>query len=150
MSAKPIKVANRFLARQTSLRSFDKNLYDIADYRELDVEPEDPNENGVLLPQLFLAFKNIKTALFLVLVSRSPDGIYRYNFEIVHHTGGGSMGYPSINSHKVGSTLKDCLINAMELCKSSKYDPELAEAAQKALPLLTRIRTYQMTIFDIL
>lgn len=150
MSAKPIKVANRFLARQTSLRSFDKNLYDIADYRELDVEPEDPNENGVLLPQLFLAFKNIKTALFLVLVSRSPDGLYRYNFEIVHHTGGSSMGYPSINSHKVGSTLKDCLINAMELCKSSKYDPELAEAAQKALPLLTRIRTYQMTIFDIL
>ena len=131
MSAKPIKVANRKLALQTSLRYYKKDVYDIADYRELDVEPEEPNENGVLLPQLFLAFKNIKTALFLVLVSRSPDGLYRYNFEIVHHTGGGSMGYPSMNSNKVGKTLKDCLINAMELCKSSEYDPELAEAATK-------------------
>lgn len=150
MSAKPIKVANRFLARQTSLRFFDKDIYDMADYRELDIESETPNEHGVLMPQLFLAFKNIKTALFLVLVSRSPDGLYRYGFEIIHRSGGGSMGFPSMNSHKVGKTLKECLINAMELCKSSKYDPELAEAAQKALPLLTRIRTYQMTIFDIL
>lgn len=150
MSAKPIKAANRFLARQTSLRFSDKNLYDIADYRELDVEPEDSNEHGVLMPQLFLAFKNIKTALFLVLVSRSPDGLYRYDFEIIHRSGGGSMGFPSMNSHKVGKTLKECLINAMELCKASKYDTELAEAAQKALPLLTRVRTYQMTIFDIL
>lgn len=150
MSAKPIKVANRFLARQTSLRFFDKDIYDMADYRELDIEPETPNEHGVLMPQLFLAFKNIKTALFLVLVSRSPDGLYRYGFEIIHRSGGGSMGFPSMNSHKVGKTLKECLINAMELCKASKYDTELAEAAKKALPLLTRVRTYQMTIFDIL
>lgn len=150
MSAKPIKVANRFLARQTSLRFFDKDIYDMADYRELDIESETPNEHGVLMPQLFLAFKNIKTALFLVLVSRSPDGLYRYGFEIIHRSGGGSMGFPSMNSHQVGKTLKECLINAMELCKASKYDTELAEAAKKALPLLTRVRTYQMTIFDIL
>lgn len=152
MSAKPIKVANRSLARQTSLVFFNKkDVYDIADYRELDIKPVDhPNEHGVLMPQLFLAFKNTKTALFLVLVSRSPDGLYRYNFEIVHHTGGGSMGSPSMNSHKVGKTLKDCLINAMEQCKSSEYDPELAEAATKTLPLLTRVKTYQMSIFYIL
>ncbi len=151
MSAKSIKVANRFLAMQTSLRLLKKDVYDIVDYLELDIEPVDhPNENGVLMPQLFLAFKNINKALFLVLVSRSPDGLYRYGFEIVHHTGGGSFVYPSMNSHKVGKTLKDCLINAMELCKSSEYDPELAEAAKKTLSLLTRVRVYQMTIFDIL
>lgn len=151
MSAKPIQVANRSLVRHTSLRFFDKkDVYDIADYRELDIKPVDhPNEHGVLMPQLFLAFKNTKTALFLALVSRSPDGLYRYNFEIIHRSGGGSMGFPSMNSHKVGKTLKECLINAMELCKASK-DTELAEAAKKALPLLTRVKTYQMTIFDIL
>nr|DAR35744.1 MAG TPA: hypothetical protein [Caudoviricetes sp.] len=38
----------------------------------------------------------------------------------------------------------------MKLCESSEYDPELAEAATKTLPLLTRVKTYQMTIFDIL
>lgn len=156
---KPTKIVNRLFDRLAGYQCYADGIYDIRDYRGLEIDPQTPNENGVLPPVLWFCFRNTKTELFLINLSRTPNGKYVFGYETCHGAyGGGSSCFPSEKwrfNKPYTADLKQCLINAMKYIINYDFsfgdeDRKLREAAADALKDLRRPEIRQFTIFDIL
>lgn len=156
---KPIKIVNRVFDRLAGYQYYADGIYDIRDYRGLEIDPQTPNENGVLPPVLWFCFRNTKSELFLINVSRTPNGKYIFGYKTCHGAyGGGSSCFPSEKwrfNKPYTTDLKQCLINAMKYIINHDFsfgdeDRKLRETAADALKDLRRPEIRQLTIFDIL
>ena len=151
MSPQPVKIANRMFGRFVGA-----TVYDIEDFREFELTPQEPNDSGVLRPQLWLSFKNTRSRLYAINVSRKMDGSYVFGYEIYRGSGSNSC-YPSErwkHNHPKAETLQKCLINAMRYMTKFQWyhgviDQEVKEAAEVALRIIKRKEIRQMTIFDL-
>lgn len=155
----PIKIANRMFDRICGYSRYADCVYDISEFRGMEIPPCEPNDCGVLPPKLWFCFKDTKEQLFVVNVSRKPDGAYVFGYELMHGPGGGgSCCFPSMrwrHNRPGADTLRKCLVNAMKYMVKreisfGEIDRDVRKAAGQALRIVRRPEVYQMTIFDML
>lgn len=154
-----IKIVNKLFDRICGYKLYAECVNDISEFRGMEIPACQPNECGVLPPKLWFSFKNTKDQLFVINVSRKPDGTYVFGYELMHGAyAGGSSCFPSMrwkHNNPKANTLKECLVNAMKymLCYERFYgvvDEDVKKAAEQALRIIGRPEVYQMTIFDLL
>lgn len=153
----PIKMANKMFDRNCGYKHFAKCVYDISEFRNIDIPPCETNDCGVLTPRVWVSFKNTKDQLFVINISRNPNGAYVFGYDIMHGPyGGGSGCFPSMkwkHNNPPARTLQKCLVNAMKYMMNSYIGvikEDVRKAAERALRIVQRQQVYQMSIFDIL
>lgn len=154
-----VKIANKMFDRICGYHLYVEYVNDISEFKGIEISPCEPNSSGVLPPLRWFVFRNTKDELFVINVSRTPDGAYVFGYELMYGScGGGSLCFPSMrwkHNNPRADTLKKCLVNAMKYIINYKFcfgiiDKSVREAAEQALRIIERPEVYQMTIFDIL
>ena len=129
----------------------------IEDYAKVDqlIKPQEQNDQKVLHPDCAFVFAQSDTYFFTINVAKDIKGFYYFGYDLYETDSRGSC-YPSSRwkDHKKSSTLRGCLINALNYIKeSSKYHgqppyPLYVRTATKALSKVKTSEVVQLSLFD--
>lgn len=134
-------------------------VFAIEDYSKVGqlIKPQVQNEHKVLHPDCAFVFAQSDTFFFAINVAMSEKGFYYFGYDLYEKDSGGGC-YPSSRwrDHKKSTTLRGCLINALNYIKEkSKYHgqppcPLYVRTATEALLKVKTSRVVQLSLFDFL
>ena len=132
-------------------------VFAIEDYSKVGhlIKPQSQNEHKTLHPDCAFVFAQSNTYFFAINVAMDKKGFYYFGYDLYETDSGGGC-YPSSRwrDHKKSSTLRGCLINALNYIKErSKYHgqppyPLYVRTATEALSKVKTSGTIQLSLFD--
>lgn len=151
----------KIIKKKWCLLSQNIPLYAIEDYAEVCgmIRPQTYEDGKALTPDCAFLFAQSATYLFAINVGMDEEGSYYFGYELYEHEGGSSC-YPSPHHKdcKKSSTLKGCLVNALQHIGSmSRYYgqppyPLYVRTTADALRKVNKPKSeaIQLSIFDFL
>lgn len=135
----------------------DLPVFAIEDYSKVEhmIKPQIQNENKALHPDCAFVFAQSNTYFFTINVAMNEKGFYYFGYGLYEENSGGGC-YPSSRwrDQKKSSTLRGCLINALNYIKEmSKYhgQPPYPLYVRTATEALSKVKTsgvVQLSLFD--
>lgn len=137
----------------------DLPVFAIEDYAKASelIKPQEQNEHKALHPDCAFIFAQTDAYFFAINVAMNANGFYRFGYDL-YESDSGSTCYPSSGwkDHKKASSLKGCLVNALNYLKDkSKYQgqppyPLYVRTATEAILKLQSAGVRQLSLFDYL
>ncbi len=134
-------------------------VFAIEDFSKVEqlIIPQEQNEHKSFHPDCAFVFAQSNTYFFAINVAMDKKGFFYFGYDLYEPESGGGC-YPSSRwrDHKKSSTLRGCLINALNFIKDkSKYygQPPYPLYVRTATEALSKVKTsgvVQLTIFDFL
>lgn len=132
-------------------------LFAIEDYVKVEdmIKPQRQNEYKSFQPDCAFVFAQSNTYFFAINVAKDEKGYYHYGYELLENESGSSC-YPSSRwrDHKKASTLKGCLLNALNhiktMCKYYGKPPYAlyVKTATEAIAKVNSSGVIQLSLFD--
>lgn len=149
----------KFKKKSWNMISSELPVFAIEDYAKVGqlIKPQVQNEHKALRPDCAFVFAQSNTYFFAINVAMDKKGFYHFGYALYETDSGGGC-YPSSRwrDHKKATTLRGCLINALNYIKEkSKYygHPPYPLYARTATEALSKVKTsgvVQLSLFDFL